>query len=276
MPSSTSTSMPKRRSETEAVGGAATQSVSHCRAQQDSRFIFGRAGGSLPHRGIRGSVRRKFLTQLYAASQIIVHVTELQKALAEIRTIRDQMARGMEFRGYGPCTLAATGVLALLAALGQSHWLPNPAQDVGDYLRLWTATAAVSFTVVLIETVLRAQRVHSTLAPQMVRSALEQFLPAIVAGLLLTVVLVRRAEPNLWMLPGLWQLIFGLGVFASCRVLPRQMFAVGLWYLSAGLVCLALGDSRALSPWAMGIPFGVGQMLVAAVLQFCYREPAAA
>ena len=75
------------------------------------------------------------------------------------------------------------------------------------------------------------------------------------------------------MLPGLWQLIFSLGVFASCRFLPRQMFAVGVWYLAAGLFCLvAESAARALSPWEMGIPFGVGQLLVAAVLRFGYGE----
>ena len=91
---------------------------------------------------------------------------------------------------------------------------------------------------------------------------------------MLAVVLIRCAPQNLWMLPGLWQVVFSLGVFASCRFLPRQMFAVGVWYLAAGLFCLAAGStSRALSPWMMGIPFGVGQLLVAAVLQFGYGEP---
>jgi hypothetical protein len=51
------------------------------------------------------------------------------------------------------------------------------------------------------------------------------------------------------------------------------MFAVGVWYLAAGLTCLPVGDGeRAFSPWAMGVPFGIGQLLVAAVLQFGYRE----
>jgi len=40
----------------------------------------------------------------------------------------------------------------------------------------------------------------------------------------------------------------------------------GAWYLLAGLLCIALGDNRALSPWAMGIPYGAGQLLVAAIL----------
>ena len=40
------------------------------------------------------------------------------------------------------------------------------------------------------------------------------------------------------MLPGMWQIIFSLGVFSSCRFLPRPMIAAGLWYLLTGLVAL--------------------------------------
>jgi hypothetical protein len=101
----------------------------------------------------------------------------------------------------------------------------------------------------------------------------EQFLPALVVGLLLTAVLVWAAPQELWMLPGLWQLLFSLGVFASCRFLPRQTFAVGIWYLGAGLTCLALQSGpKTFSPWSMGIPFGVGQLLVAAVLQYGFEK----
>jgi hypothetical protein len=74
------------------------------------------------------------------------------------------------------------------------------------------------------------------------------------------------------MLPGMWQLIFSLGVFSSCRFLPRPMIAAGLWYLLTGLVCIALADNRALSPLAMGIPYGAGQLLVAAILLLHSRE----
>lgn len=200
-------------------------------------------------------------------------VADLYKALAEIEAIRSQMARAMEFRGYGPATLAATGILALGAAAIQAHWIKNPAHDIGAYLAIWIATAIVSVVVISIETVTRTRRIHSDLASEMIHSAVEHFLPALVAGLLLTIVLVYYAAANLWMLPGLWQVIFSLGVFSSCQFLPRPMFAVGVWYLAAGLTCLVLGDSEwAFSPWTMGVPFGIGQLLVAAVLQLNYRE----
>jgi hypothetical protein len=134
-------------------------------------------------------------------------------------------------------------------------------------------TAAVSLIIIIIETLFRAPRVHSGLATQMVHSALEQFMPAIVSGLLLTVVLFQCAQQSLWMLPGLWQVLFSMGVFSSCRILPRQMFAVGVWYLAAGLACLSFGaGERAFSAWMMGAPFGIGQLLVALVLQFGYAQ----
>jgi hypothetical protein len=199
---------------------------------------------------------------------------ELQQALSEIHSIRNQVARGTEFRGYGPASIAATGVLALLVAAGQSLWMTRHMQsDIVVWLEVWVATAAVAVLLSGIETFARARRVHMGFAREMVQSAAEQFLPAVMVGILLTVVLLRVDVRECWMLPGLWELVFSLGVFASCRFLPRSMFAVGVWYLAAGLFCLAAaGATRALSPWLMGIPFGIGQLLVAAVLQFGYGE----
>jgi len=192
---------------------------------------------------------------------------DLQKALADISAIRGQMARGTTFRGYGPAALVATGCLALLAAVGQSVWLEDPARDVTSYLVLWIATATASVIIVGIEAVRRSRRVHSGLADDMLRAAAEDFLPAAVAGVLLTAVIVRLASQSVWMLPGLWQVLFSLGVFASCRSLPHPMMAVAVWYLCTGLVCLAIAtDAQSLSPWAMGLPFGVGQLLAAFLL----------
>jgi hypothetical protein len=194
--------------------------------------------------------------------------------MSAIHSIRIQVARGSEFRGYGPASIAFSGILALLVAAGQARWMTmHSHRDIAIYLTIWVCTAAVALVLTGLETLNRARRVHSGFAGEMVRSAVEQFLPALVVGSLMTVVLMRVAAQECWMLPGLWELIFSLGVFASCRFLPRQMFAVGVWYLAAGLYCLAAGSAdRVLSPWSMGIPFGIGQLLVAAVLQFGFEE----
>jgi hypothetical protein len=85
-------------------------------------------------------------------------------------------------------------------------------------------------------------------------------------------VLLRFVPAAQWMIPGLWQVIFSLGVFASCRFLPRPIAMVGAWYLLTGLGCLMLADHRAFSPWAMGIPYAVGQMMVAGILLHAAKE----
>ncbi len=55
----------------------------------------------------------------------------------------------------------------------------------------------------------------------MIYQAIEQFLPAGIAGMVLAGVLWRFAPETLWMLPGLWQVLVSLGIFASMRSLPR-------------------------------------------------------
>jgi hypothetical protein len=148
-------------------------------------------------------------------------VPDLEKALAEITLIRSQMARGMEFRGLGAATLAATGGLALLGAVAQARWLEEPVRHVESYLLLWLGIAAASVILIGVETVTRTARAHSGLAQEMIVAAIEQFVPAAVAGALMTFV----------------------------------------------LACLATaGGDHAFSPWAMGLPFGIGQMLIALIV----------
>jgi hypothetical protein len=193
---------------------------------------------------------------------------DLNKALGDISSIRRQLARSTEFRGYGPITLACTGGLAFAAAGAQMLWLPNPHDNVPEYLAIWIVTAFLSAALIGAEMFARTRRIHSGMADEMIRIAVEQFLPSVGAGALITLVLLRYVAAATWMLPGIWQVIFSLGVFSSCRFLPRPVAVVGAWYLLTGLFCIALADTRALSPWAMGIPYGTGQLMVAGILFF--------
>ena len=193
-------------------------------------------------------------------------MSDLHRALADISSMRRQVARATEFRGYGPATLAGTALFATVAAVAQARWVPDPANHFASYLGIWILTAVASAGLIWMQMQTRSRRIHSGLADEMIRMAVEQFLPSAVAGALITAVLARYVPQALWMLPGLWQIVYSLGVFSSCRFLPRPMLAAGVWYLLTGLACLALGEGRTLSPWAMGVPYAVGQLLVAGIL----------
>jgi len=198
---------------------------------------------------------------------------DLDKALADIFTIRSQIAAGTAFRGYGPATVAATGGIALATALIQVLWLDDPTGHPLVFFLGWAAAALVSAAMIWFEMRARSRRHHSGLADAMVVQAVEQFLPASVAGALLAVMLWKFAPEVLWMLPGLWQVFVSLGVFASVRSLPRTVAIGGAWYFVAGFATLLLASqSHALSPWTMGVPFVIGQLLMAAILHFASGE----
>jgi hypothetical protein len=197
---------------------------------------------------------------------------DLNKALGDISSIRRQLAETTEFRGYGPATVAGTAALAVAASLLQRAWAPDPLNHLAAYLSIWSVTAILSAGLIGAEMYARTLRIHSGLADEMLRMAAQQFLPSAGVGVLVALVLAWQVPAAAWMIPGLLQVIFSLGVFASCRFLPRAIAAVGAWYLLTGLICMGLGDARALSPWAMGIPYCAGQLLVAAILLSHARE----
>lgn len=199
-------------------------------------------------------------------------MTELNRALVDIRSIRRQVAQSTEFRGYGPLTLSATAAVALLTGVAQAIWVPDPASHPVKYVALWLSTAVLCAALIATQMLTRVNRFHSGMADEMIRLAVTQFLPAGIAGAVLPFILLKAAPNVIWMLPGLWHLIFSLGVFASCRCLPRPMLFVGTWFLVSGMACIALGDERSLAPFTMSGAYAIGMAVVATIHFVCARD----
>src|ERR1700674_4807730 len=118
-------------------------------------------------------------------------MSDLHKALGDISSIRRQMVHSTQFRGYGPATLAATGVFAFLAASSQSMLLPDPANHIPTYLSIWIGPAVLSAALTGAQMYTRSRRIHSGLSDEMIRMAVEQFLPAVGAGGLINIARIR-------------------------------------------------------------------------------------
>ncbi|MHC4473923.1 MAG: hypothetical protein ACYTDY_06930 [Planctomycetota bacterium] len=189
---------------------------------------------------------------------------ELRQALDQISEIREQMARSSVFRGYRAVPVAATGLLAFAGAAVQSVLIPDPAADPAAWLGLWVGVAVLCVLVTGVEMLVRYARSSTAIAKARTRIALGQFVPPLAVGLVLTHVLYRLAPDALWTLPGIWALLFALGIFASRPVLPRALDGVALYYGIAGIAVLYVArGEHAFSPWAMALPFGVGQLVTA-------------
>lgn len=192
---------------------------------------------------------------------------ELGEALERINAIRAHVARTGVFRGYKAATVGCTGLLAFLGSAVQPLVVLDPLENVRQYLQLWIGVAAVSVICVAVELAARYLKSDSPLQREQTLRAVEQFVPCLVAGASATWAVVQFAPDSANLLPGLWAIMFSLGIFASCRQLPPLVVVVGIYYLAAGVGCLALArEAQALSPWAMAATFGVGQLLTAVVL----------
>jgi hypothetical protein len=199
---------------------------------------------------------------------------ELRDALDQIHDIRSQLARTLTFRGYRSASTAFTAFVAIGAAVVQTLWAGDGEVSLHQYLKIWFGAAIVSLIAVGIEMTVRCVRTRHPLQRELSLAAVEQFLPCIVAGVLLTYVIVQFADDFAWALPGLWMILFSLGVFASRRLLSRPVVFVAAYYLLAGLLVLTMRRGLQLQPWAMGSVFGFGQLTAAAVLYWTIERSA--
>ena len=192
---------------------------------------------------------------------------ELREALSHIAEIRARVAVMERFRGYRAVPVGVSGVLAVVVALAQPFLVPDPGNHLPGYLALWLSTAVAGVAAAGSGIWWRWRQVDQPLSQQLTRLAVAQFMPCLAAGGLVTLVVARHAPEVGWMLPGLWQVLFSLGIFASCRLLPKPIGGVAIFYLLCGTLNLTVHSTHSgYSPWGMAVPFGLGQLATAGIL----------
>lgn len=190
---------------------------------------------------------------------------ELRDAIEQISRIHTQLAATERLRSLRAIPVALSGVFAVAIALLQPTIVGNPLARPDLYLLLWCGAAITSGVLAAAVVVRRALRTPGALSVANARLAAMQFLPCLVVGVIVTWFVAVRMPHELWLLPGLWQLLFGLGNLAAHRLLPLPGVFIGIAFLATGSCCLWF-EERALDPWAMGLPFASGQLALAAIL----------
>jgi hypothetical protein len=200
-------------------------------------------------------------------------MTDLEKALDDIALIRTRLAAGTLFQGFGPAVIGLSGVLALLTALAQTLFRSSLFPSAQTYLAVWIVVAAAAALLIGIEMVARSRRHHAGLSTAVIINAIEQFLPAGIAGAAVAAVFYTSAPQNYWMLPGLWQIFVALGTFAATKNLHPTVRYAAAWYLTAGIFVLMIAsEDQTLTPWMMGVPFGIGQLLTAIIFYIAEED----
>ncbi len=205
---------------------------------------------------------------------------QIDDAIDQISEIHHHLARTEVYRGYRALPIAATGVLALAGGFAQPAILGavDPAEFGGAFVLYWSSLAVACVALASTGIIARYRR-DCARGRRHARLVIAQFVPSLAAGAIATV------AASVWLhelragLPGVWSILFALGVFSSRPYLPQATGWVGLFYFAAGVALLWASSQfgpagpLSLSPWAMGWTFGFGQLAAAAVLYWKVERP---
>ena len=173
-------------------------------------------------------------------------------AADQLAFIRDTMVRAGRFTSVSGVGMIVSGVLGSTADV-----LTPRATTPGERLVLWLGAAAVAIPLVLIAIARKAQRSGQSLRTGPARTFALAFVPALVAGALLTAALVRASAWDL--LPGAWLTCYGAAVVSGGAFSVRAVPIFGALLLAIGAAALFLPASTHL--WLLGTGFGALHLL---------------
>ena len=174
------------------------------------------------------------------------------RALDNLRFIRDTMERAGTFTAISGWGIVAVGVVAMAAAVVARAY-PTVAWRVGT----WITTAAVAIALSLGATARKARRTELSIVSGPAQKLALAFSPAMVVGVLLTAALLRIGATDL--LPGVWLLLYGTAVVAGGAFSVRIIPVMGLCFMTLGAA--ALFAPPAAGEWLMVLGCGVAHVV---------------
>jgi hypothetical protein len=160
------------------------------------------------------------------------------RAADNLRFIRDTMERAVSFTavpGWGGFIIGVTALTAGAFAFGR------PARQ---QFFIWVGEAIVALAIGFLAVGLKSKRLALSPGSRAARRALLSFMPPLVAGAILSVVLYRIG--TFGVLPGLWLLLYGAAVVTGGAFSVRIVPVMGLCFMLVGLAALvapaALGN----------------------------------
>ena len=170
-----------------------------------------------------------------------------ERAMDNLRYIRETMERASSFTGISGWGEAAIGVIALAAAF-IAHGKPAK-----TWISIWAVDAFISLLIAGWSMDRKARKSGMPLLSGPGRKVAFSLFPPILAGALLTVIFYQVGLTNY--IPGVWLLLYGTGVVTGGMFSVRVVPIMGVCFMVLGGA--ALFGPAALTDWWMALGFGV-------------------
>lgn len=170
-----------------------------------------------------------------------------ERAMDNLRFIRDTMERASAFTGISGWGEVAIGITALIAALVAAYQISFRA-----WLGVWIGEAIVAILIAGWSFDRKARRLGMPLLSGPGRKVAFSLSPPIFAGLLLTVVLYQAGFTDI--IPGIWLLLYGTAVVTGGMFSVKIVPVMGLCFMGFGAI--ALIGPASLANWFLAAGFG--------------------
>lgn len=188
------------------------------------------------------------------------------RALAEIRTVIDRSARYSRFSALS-CFLAGIAALIGSGLCGLVPFAGTQPQQGWMFLSVWAAVLIVALVSQVLLTFMKARQRREAFWTPIARTAFGALLGPGVAGLAGSAVLVQTGHWEL--LPGVWLLLYGCGLWGVSFFAPLFLRGLGAAFMVAGVCAWAFPPCSAL---ALGLGFGGLHLVFGTVVLMRYRE----
>lgn len=184
------------------------------------------------------------------------------RALDNLKFIRDTMESATAFTAISGTGQVFVGVSAILTTLLSWSYYPSI-----QWIYFWLVEVILAVILSGVFTYFKAKRLNVPLNSSPGRKFLLSFLPPMVAGAILTIVLFQLNQLEL--LPGVWLLLYGTGVVSAGTFSVNVVPSMGMGFMAIGILALFLpmnyhsvcllfgfGGLHIISGWIIGRNYG--------------------
>jgi hypothetical protein len=180
-----------------------------------------------------------------------------ERAMDNLRYIRQTMEAAATFTAVSGWGMVVTGATAITAAL-----LAGATASPARWLFIWLCEACLSVAISVYAMAIKARAAKLPLWSEPARKIVFSFAPPMLVGALLTLLFLERGL--LALMPGVWMLLYGVGVVAAGTFSVRIVPVMGIAFMMVGTVALFAPPSWATVCMAAG--FGGLHLLFGALI----------
>ena len=179
------------------------------------------------------------------------------RAMDNLRYIRETMELATAFTGISGWGEIAIGVTALIASA-----IAAQQATFNAWLAVWIAEGLISLLIAGWSMDRKTRAIKMPLGSGPGRKAVFSLTPPMLAGGLLTIVLVQAGLTNA--IPGVWLLLYGTGVITGGMYSVKVVPIMGICLMVLG--ALALFSPPAFANWFMAAGFGGLHVVFGAII----------